>query len=244
MEFVWNGHHVLWTAADISPAPPQLLVTSADLMNDLLAQFASVFATLVGLPPARGHCHRIWLLPGTEPITVKLYRYAHHQKEELERQWQEMLAQGVICPSTSAFSALVLLVKEVDVLWHLCVDYRALNRRTIKDKFPILVVEELLDELHGTTFFSKLDLRSDYHQVLMHADDIDKTTFQIHEGLFEFLVMSFSLTNALATFQSLVNEVLRPFLHRFVLVFFDDILIYNCSWTEHLLHVRLMLTTL
>jgi hypothetical protein len=119
----------------------------------------------------------------------------------------------------------MLLVKKVDDTWCLCIDYRALNNRTIKDKIPIPVVEE-------------------QHQVTMHANNIDKTAFQTHKGLFKFSVMSFSLTNEQATFQSLMNEVLHPFLHWFMLAFFDDILIYNRNWTEHLLHVPLVLTKL
>jgi hypothetical protein len=177
-------------------------------------------------------------------VAARPYCYAYTQKTELERQCVEMLRSGIIWPSSSVFSALILLVKKHDGSWRFFIDYRALSDRTMKDKFLIPVVEELLDELCGARFFIKLDLRSVYHQVRMHTDDVKKTTFGTHEGLFEFLVMSFGLINASTTFQALMNEVLHLFLRRFILVFFDDILIYSASWSEHLWHVRLVLSKL
>jgi hypothetical protein len=141
---------------------------------------------------------------------------------------------------TSTFSSPVLLVRKADNTWLLYIDYRELNQRTVKDKFPILMVDELLDELRGTRFFTKLDLCSGYHQVQMHLSDINKTMFCTHRDHFEFLVMPFGLTNAPSTFQALMNDVMQPFICKFVLVFFNDILVFSRSWSEHLQQVKLI----
>jgi hypothetical protein len=244
MALVLNGRHLVWNTVHTSAPAPSLHTVMSDLLEELLAHFIGVFTEPTGLPPQWEHNHKIHLLPGSAPVAVHPYRYTHVQKVELERQCVDMLAHGIIHPSSSAFSALVLLVKKEDSSWRFCVDYRARSTRTVKDKFPITVVEELLDELWGASFFTKLDLRSSYHQVLVHPADIDKTAFRTHESLFEFLVMLFSLTNTPPTFQVLMNAVLRPFLRCFVLVFFNDVLIYSTSWAKHLTHLCLVLAML
>jgi hypothetical protein len=240
LSFVHNGHQVCWATTDAMAGALTLLATEGDIMEDLLLCYEGLFATPTGLPPQRSRCHQIRLLPGTPSVVVRPYRYAHGQKAELERQCIDFLRQWVIRPSSSACSAPVLLVKKGDETWRLCVDYRALNSAIVKDKFLIPVVEKLLDELRGIEFFTKLDLRLGYHQVRMHGANVEKTAFRTHQGLFEFLVMSFSLMNAPTTFQALMNDVLWPFLWLFVLVFFYDILIYSPLWLKHLRHINLV----
>jgi hypothetical protein len=205
-------------------------MAATDLMDLLLDEFEDVFATPTRLPPPRRFNHHRHLLPGTAPMAVRPYRYLQVVKDELERQCRDMLNQGIIHASSSTFSSSVLPVKKHDGSCHFCIDYHALSSKTVHDMYPIPVIDELRD----AGFFTKLDLHNSYHQVQMHDVDIAKTAFCTHHGQFKFLIMPFGLTNAPATFQALMHDVLHDFLRKFALVFFDNILIYNDSWSSHL----------
>lgn len=207
-------------------------------VQTILDEFGSVFQEPTALPPTRPVDHKIPLKDDSKPIALRPYRFSYFQRLELEKIVTELQKNSLIQPSHSSYSSPVLLVKKKDGSWRMCVDFRRLNDNTIKHKFPIPIIDDLLDELKDAVYFSKLDLRSGYHQIRMCEEDKHKTAFQTHDGLYEFNVMPFGLTNAPATFQSLMNSIFKPHLRKFILVFFDDILIYSQDLPTHLSHLR------
>jgi hypothetical protein len=207
-------------------------------LQAIISCLRTTFQIPRGLPPSHGdHDHSIPLILGSLPPNVHPYHHPFAQKNEIEKIVHELLEAGVICPSTKPYSSLVVMVLKKEGTWCMCPDFRALNKLTIKNKFPIPNIDDLLDELSGAQYFTKINLHSCYHQIHMKEEDIPKTTFFTHEGHYEFLFIPFGLCNSPSTFQSLMNHVLRPFLCHFVLVFFDDILIYSQTWLAHVTHV-------
>jgi hypothetical protein len=205
------------------------------VLVQLLQRFQQIFEEPTTIPEQRQFDHKIVLKDSTKAVDVKPYRYAQVQKREIEQQVQNYLQNQQIRHSASPFASPVLLVKKKDGGWRMCVDYRELNKNTVKDKFPMPIIDDLLDELGNAKYFSKLDLRAGYHQIRVAEEDIPKTAFRTHNGHFEFVVMPFfGLCNAPATFQANMNEIFRPYLRRFVLVFFDDILVYSPSLQQHM----------
>ncbi|GJU11987.1 putative reverse transcriptase domain-containing protein [Tanacetum coccineum] len=261
-EFVYHGSSPLKSVKLISAMKARTLIshgcqgflasvmdTSLESPNienlSVVREFADVFPDeLPGLPPAREIEFGIELISGAEPISKAPYRMAPVELKELKEQLQEMLENGFIRPSVSPWGAPVLFVKKKDGSMRLCIDYRELNRITIRNRYPLPRIDDLFDQLQGAKYFSKIDLRSGYHQLRVREQDISKTAFRTRYGHYEFLVMPFGLTNAPAVFMDLMNRIFHEYLDKFVIVFIDDILVYSKSEEEHEQHLRIVLEIL
>ncbi|GJV70675.1 putative reverse transcriptase domain-containing protein [Tanacetum coccineum] len=211
----------------------------------IVREFPEVFPEdLPGLPPARQVEFQIDLVPGAAPVARAPYRLAPAEMQELSTQLQELSDRGFIRPSSSPWGAPVLFVKKKDGSFRMCIDYRELNKLTVKNRYPLPRIDDLFDQLQGSRVYSKIDLRSGYHQLRVREEDISKTAFRTRYGHYEFQVMPFGLTNTPAVFMDLMNRVCKPYLDRFVIVFIDDILIYSKSRKEHEGHLKLILNLL
>jgi hypothetical protein len=211
----------------------------------VVCEFSDVFLEdLPGLPLERDVEFVIELKPGTTPISRRSYRMPLNELVELKIRLQDLLEKGFIQPSSSPWGCPAIFVKKKDQTLRMCVDYRPLNEVTVKNKYPLPRFDILFDQLTGARVFSKIDLRSGYHQICIRPEDIPKAAFTTRYGLFEYLVMSFGLTNAPAHFTYLMNSVFMPELDKFVVVFIDDILIYSKNEEEHAWHLRIVLTRL
>lgn len=196
------------------------------------------------MPPKREIDFRIDLVPGTEPISKTPYRMTAQELVELKIELEELLKKGLIRPSVSPWGSPVIFVKKKDGSLRLCIDYRQLNKVTIKNRYPLPRIDDLFDQVKGARIFSKIDLKSGYHQLRIQEADIHKTTFRTRYGHYEFTVVPFGLTNTPSVFMSLMNGVFRTFLDKFIVVFLDDILVFSNSVEEHEQHLAQVLDCL
>ena len=213
-------------------------------MVALINEYKDVFSPINSLPPMRENGHTIPTESGTTPPFRPMFRLSPKELEEVESQVKELLKHGLIEPSSSPYGAPVLFVGKKDGSLRMCIDYRALNKITVKNKYPLPRIDQLLDSLSGAKVFTSLDLQSGYHQIRITPEDVAKTAFRTPFGHYQFKVLSFGLTNAPATFQAAMNNMLRPHLNKFVVVYIDDILIFSKTIEEHQEHVKQVLDLL
>ncbi|KAJ9532845.1 hypothetical protein QJQ45_010962 [Haematococcus lacustris] len=225
-----------------APDPPPLHPKAAALVQQYPSVFPKELPAVQDMP-RRSVDHTIHLT-GPAPSPRPIYRMSQPELDQLKKQLDDLLAKGFIRPSTSPFAAPVLFVRKKDGSLRLCVDFRALNQQTLKNRYPLPRIDDLLDQLSGAQVFSKIDLRSGYHQIRVAEDDIPKTAFRTRYGHYEFTVLPFGLCNAPATFQQLMNDVFKPHLDDFVLVYLDDILVFSKSAADHERHLHLTLSLL
>jgi hypothetical protein len=231
----------VYLAYVIAKLENEVKLENISIVRDYLDVFTEVYS---GLPPNREIEFTIDLVPGTQPIHKAPYRMAPTELKELKEQLEELLDRGFIRPSVSPWGAPVLFVKKKDGSMRLCIDYRELNRVTIRNKYPLPRINDLFDQLKEASVFSKIDLRSGYHQLKVREDDVQKTAIRTRYGHYEFMVMPFGLTNAPSVFMDLMNRVFHKYLDQFVVVFIDDILIYSSNHHEHKEHLKKVLDIL
>ena len=214
-------------------------------LPQVVCEYVDVFPDeLPGLPPQRVVDFSIELHPGTSPISMTPRRMAPVELQELRVQLHELLDKGFIRPTTSPWGAPVLFAKKKDKTLRLCIYYRQLNRVTIKNRYPLPRIDDVFDQLRGARVYSKINLRTGYHQLRVRDTDIPKTVFRTRYGHFEFTIMPFGLTNTPAAFMDVMHRIFQPYLYQFIVVFVDDILIYSQSEGEHEYHLRIVLQLL
>ncbi|KAJ9519121.1 hypothetical protein QJQ45_007673 [Haematococcus lacustris] len=240
-----GGRAVVAVISPDGSATPEPEVTPHDLpdaikaqLDALLAEYSDVFTPLTGLPPDRPVGHTIPLEPGNRPPATPMYRLSKPEHDELKQQIQDLLAKGMIEPSSSPYAAPVLFVQKKSGELRMCIDYRQLNKITLRDQYPLPRIDDMFDKLSGCKVFSSLDLQAGYHKIRITPEDVLKTAFRTPEGHFQFKVLCFGLTNAPATFQRVMNDAFATVLGKCALVYLDDILVMSRSVQDHLLHLK------
>jgi hypothetical protein len=236
--FVVRKPRIVLTSTRVGDLPEEIQELLGELVDIIVDELPR------SLPSIRSVSHYIDLIPGASFPNKAAYRLTPQENEEVKRQVQDLLDKGLVRESLSPCVVPIVLSPKKDGGWRMCTDSRAINKITIRYRFPLLRMDDLMDCLSGANYFSKIDLKSGYHQIQMREEDEWKTTFKTNEGLYEWMVMSFGLKNAPRTFMRLMNEVLREFIGMFVVVYLDDILIFNKTRAEHLRHLAIVMRRL